>query len=425
MPRALTSVLAAALGLAGSLLATLFLFHAAQGALDNVLDERLRGAGESAALLFGATAATTEHLSALMKANALDGAYLLDRSLTVVADSAGNQGRRGDLLRIDPDRVQRAFEGQASVGPGYSLGELTITTGYFPVRGADGSVSSVLGFEAGQAFAGARRGLLRARAAAMTLSLLAALALGVLAARWSALERGRRRDAEQAARGESIARMGAMVAHEIRNPLGIIRAAIELMRERADPMPHWQREQLEDVLGEVERMRRLTDDFLLLGTPDRPLVRGPVDVGEVLLEAARAAEITFPQVQIRCDLPPLPPVSGEADRIRQVFANLLANAAQAEQAGEVELSAGDRDGFVQVRIHNSGPRIPAGVRERLFDPFLTTKAGGTGLGLAIAKMLVERHGGSLELIDDDRAGATFEVRLPKIEAEAHTWPASS
>jgi signal transduction histidine kinase len=115
---------------------------------------------------------------------------------------------------------------------------------------------------------------------------------------------------------------------------------------------------------------------------------------------------------VLCTLAPLPAVPGDPSRLRQVFANLLANAAQAQERGEIEISTDRIDGAAAVRIHDGGPGIPPAVRERLFDPFLTTKAGGTGLGLAVAKMIVERHGGTLSLVDDGRPGATFEVRLP-------------
>jgi signal transduction histidine kinase len=422
MRRTLAPVLAAVLGLAGSLAATLYLFRAAEGALERVLDERLRGAGESAALLLGSVPAAQGHLRDLMVANGLDGAYLLDRSLVVIADASGRTGR-ADLLRVDPDRVQRAFEGAASVATGYSIGDLAVTTGCFPVRGENGAVKAVLGVEAGQAFVGARRDLSRARNAAVALSILAALALGAMAARWTAVERLRRREAEQAARGDSITRMGAMVAHEIRNPLGVIRATMELMRERG--AVDAQRERIDDVLGEVERMRQLTDDFLILGAPDRPLVRGPVDLAAVLIDSSRATEATYRGVRVVCQLAALPAVSGDPHRLRQVFANLLANAAQAQADGEVEMRAEASDGVARVQIHDQGPGIPPDVRERLFDPFLTTKAGGTGLGLAIARMLVERHSGSLTLVDDGRPGATFEVRLPLAGTEARAWPASS
>jgi signal transduction histidine kinase len=417
MSRAVAPLLAAVIGLAGALAATLFLYRAGEAALDSVLDERLRGGGESAALSLGGSLATADRLHALQKANDLDAASLVDRSVMVIADTSGRGGYRADLLRIDPDRVQRAFGGATSVGGGYSLGELEVKTGYFPVRGPGGSVESVLVFEAGASFLAARAQLAHARNAAILLSLVSALALGVVAARWSAAERVRHEAAEQAARGESITRMAAMVAHEIRNPLGVIRGTVELMREQAGSgMPEWQGERLNDLLGEVERMRRLTEDFLSLGRPEGPLARARVDLAEVLSEAARAAEASFRDVQVRCRLAPDTPVDGDPGRLRQVFANLLANAGQAQERGEIELTADAAGGFAQVRVHDSGPGLPKVIRERLFDPFLTTKPGGTGLGLAVARMLVERHGGTLAFVDDGRPGTTFEVRLPLARA---------
>jgi two-component system OmpR family sensor kinase len=416
MSRARAPLLAAAIALSGSLASTLFLFSAAGRALDRVLEERLRGAGESTALLLSGDRARAD-LGRLMSVNALDGASLVDRSLLLVADASGRAGRKADLLRIDADRVARAFEGQGFVGPGYALGGLTVSSGYFPVRGAGGAVDVVLVLEAGQAFLAARGDLAGARNAAVLLSVAAALGLGIVARRWSHAERVRQRAAEQAARGESISRMAAMVAHEIRNPLGIIRGTVELMRERAGAqLPPWQGEAFDDLLGEVERMRRLTDDFLALGTPHRSLALSPVDLAEVLTSAARACEAAYREVHVRCRLSPLPGVAGDSGRLVQVFANLLANASQAIGHGDLELSAEASQGLVRVRIHDDGPGLPPAVREHLFEPFVTGRTGGTGLGLTISKMLVEQHGGSLSLVADGRAGTTFEVRLPVLAA---------
>ncbi len=143
MSRALAPLLAAAIALAGSLASTLYLFGAAQHALDHVLEERLRGAGESTALLFAGGNARAD-FPRLMSVNALDGASLVDRSLTLIADAGGRAGSKSDLLRIDADHVARAFQGQSFVGPGYALGGVTISSGYFPVRGAQGEVEAVL-----------------------------------------------------------------------------------------------------------------------------------------------------------------------------------------------------------------------------------------------------------------------------------------
>jgi two-component system, OmpR family, sensor kinase len=417
MSRALAPLLAAAIALAGSLASTLYLFGAAQHALDHVLEERLRGAGESTALLLAEGGARAD-FPRLMSVNALDGASLVDRSLTLIADAGGRAGSKADLLRIDADHVARAFQGQSFVGPGYALGGVTISSGYFPVRGAQGDVEAVLVLEAGQSFLAARGDLSRARSAAVLLSIAAALGLGFIAWRWNQAERRRQKAAEQAARGQSITRMAAMVAHEIRNPLGIIRGTVELMRERAGgKLPRWQHEALDDLLGEVERMRRLTEDFLALGTPRHSIALAPVDLAEVLINAARGCEAAHRDVRVRCRFGELPAVAGDPGRLGQVFANLLANASQAIGSGELEVSAAVSDGLVSVQVHDDGPGLPAAVRERLFDPFVTTKPGGTGLGLTISKMLVEQHGGTLALVADGRAGTTFEVRLSVFAAE--------
>jgi signal transduction histidine kinase len=239
-----------------------------------------------------------------------------------------------------------------------------------------------------------------------------ALALALVAARWLRDERERREAAARAARGETLTKMAAMAAHEIRNPLGVIRGTVELMRERSGTkLSERDKEALEDVLGEVERLRRLTEDLLDLSA-DRPLATQRVELTEVLEEAARATEAAFPGVKVRRGFSELPPVEGDAGRLRQVFANLLQNAAQAQVEGEVRLAAQADGGAVRVRVEDDGPGVPPEIRERLFDLFVTGKASGTGLGLALCRRLVERHGGTVALVPEPRQGSTFEVRLP-------------
>lgn len=417
-PRIPAPLLAAALALAGSLLSTLVVFGIAKAALDRVLEERLRGAGETAALMLAGAAQTDERLDQLMRVNSLEGASLVDRSLTVVADASGQSGRTVDLLRIDADRVAAAFEGAVFVGPGYAFGGLPVSAGYFPVRGSDGRVETVLALEAGEAFLAARGTLARARLAALLLSFAGALALGLAAARWVREARTAERHAQQADRAEELTRMAAMVAHEIRNPLGIIRGIVELMREReGDGLSEAQAESLRDLLAEVERLRRFTDDFLALGTPSQALLRVPVDLGSVLLGAARGVEIVFQEIRVRTGFDALPHVLGDPARLGQVFSNLLVNASQAIERGEIELSAAADGGCVRVRVHDEGPGLPPTVRERLFQPFVTARLGGTGLGLTVARTLIEQHGGTLSLAEDGRPGTTFEVQLPALRAE--------
>jgi len=209
-----------------------------------------------------------------------------------------------------------------------------------------------------------------------------------------------------------MSRMAAMAAHEIRNPLGVIRGTIDLLRERSGAaLGERGASDLQDVLGEVERLRRLTEDFLDVAS-DRPIVRARLDLRDVLEDAARGAEASFPPVRVRRSFGELPPVEGDGGRLRQVFANLLSNAAQAQREGEIELIAAAVDGEVRIVVHDSGPGVRPDIRPRLFEPFVSGRPGGTGLGLALSRRFVERHGGMLELVRDGRPGATFEVRLP-------------
>jgi signal transduction histidine kinase len=415
MSRAIAPALAGLIGLAGALAATLALHRSAVAALDRVLEERLRGAGETAAELLGGALPDAAALRATMEANGLEGAYLLDPDLRVLADAAGPAGGRADLLRVDAARVARAASGTATVAFAYAVGEVPVATGYFPVHGPGGDVRGVLALEAGQGFSAARRGLAHALWVAVGLSALAGISLAIAAHRFVAAEARAAGAAARAARGDAHARLGAMVAHEIRNPIGVIRGAAELVRARAGAaLGARDRQALEDVLGEVERLRRLTDDFLDLAR-EPSIVVAAVDVGAVAAEAARGAARSHPGVCVEATVSPVS-VRGDAARLRQVLANLVDNAANAgARAVRIDGEATARE--VRVLVRDDGPGVDAAVRERLFDPFVSGRARGAGLGLAIARRIAERHGGRLELADAGPPGATFALTLPRAARE--------
>lgn len=407
--RALTPLAVALVGLAGSLAATFALYRAAGEALDRMQEERLRGAGETASLLLAGAAPTSERLRAIMAANGLDGAYVVSPSLLVVADATGAEGVPADPLRVDVARVRAALEGRITVGRAWDLGDLSIQTAYFPLQ-APGGERTVLALEAGKAIAAAHARLRRALALGVGLACAGALALFGLAVRVRRAARREREVAEHAARGAAVTRMAAAVAHEVRNPLGIIRGAVELVRERAGPqLGPRDRERLEDVLGEVGRLRALTEDFLDLSA-DRPLQEELVDLGALATDAARGSRSLHPDLDVWVSFGPAT-VRADPGRLRQVLANLLANAAQAG-ARRVELRGGAQGQEVRVMVADDGPGIPPEVRERLFEPFASARPGGTGLGLAVSRRIVERHGGALRLLAEG-PGAVFELVLPR------------
>jgi signal transduction histidine kinase len=409
--RTLAPIAAAAIGLVGALAATLSLYHAASSALDRSLEERLRGAGESTAAVLAGSQPDPERLRAIRGANELDAVYVLDRRLRVVADASGTSGRRVDLLRLDVGRVEDALSGAPSVAPGYTFGSLTVITGYFPVA-APGGGRNVLVLEAGKTFVAPHARVARARNVAVSLSILSALGLALMVGRWNRAERHRREAAAVAARGQVLSRVAAMAAHEIRNPLGVIRATVDLMRERSGGrLTERDQTDLDGIASEVERLHRLTQDLVDLSV-DRPLVWKATSVADVLVETVRATEAAFPRVRVLCQIPPLPEVQADPARLRQVFANLLTNAAQAQREGEIRVHAGSDQDSVRIVVSDDGPGIAEDVRDNLFDLYFTTKSAGTGLGLAIARRFVERHGGTLVHLQDKIPGASFQVTLP-------------
>lgn len=235
------------------------------------------------------------------------------------------------------------------------------------------------------------------------------------ARRLSRLER-QRLQLEQLAQ---MGRLSAVLAHEIRNPLGTIKGFAQLAAEKADSSAA---ALLAPVLQEVMRLETLVRDLLLFGRPREPvmaLVEWPVLAGEL---ASYAGEIA-PGADVRFV------TGGEAwrfetdpDLLKQVLLNLVRSSVEALQAvggGEVRLCAsiGARGGLV-ITVADDGPGIPDEVTTKLFEPFVTTKASGTGLGLSIAARLVQSLGGKLEIHPNRPHGTCADIILPRVKPVA-------
>ena len=111
-------------------------------------------------------------------------------------------------------------------------------------------------------------------------------------------------------------------------------------------------------------------------------------------------------------LAPMFKALGDPVRLRQVLDIVLTNAAQAQEKGQIDVGARASGEFISVIVRDRGPGVSPELRDRIFDPLVTSKARGTGLGLALSRQIVERHGGKLKLLETSSKGATFEIRLP-------------
>jgi two-component system NtrC family sensor kinase len=143
------------------------------------------------------------------------------------------------------------------------------------------------------------------------------------------------------------------------------------------------------------------------------------DINECLKSALAVVhnELKY-KAQITCAFGELPPTICNAQKLGQVFVNLLINAAQAIDAyGEITLNTRQENGWIFVAIRDSGCGIPEDIRQQIFDPFFTTKevGKGTGLGLAICRDIISNHGGNFELTSEIGVGTTFSVSIPVVE----------
>lgn len=228
---------------------------------------------------------------------------------------------------------------------------------------------------------------------------------------------------ERADRLASIGEMASGIAHEIKNPLAGISAAVSIIKddlEEADP----RKEILCEVLQQVKRLDKTVNDLLFFGKPSLPEL-SCIDINSVLTSTLKFASQHRGGVNIekRVELESgLPPVYADDKQMQQVFLNIFLNACQAMSNGGVLtvksfLTHRNETEFVRVDVSDTGPGIPPQILEKIFTPFFTTKAQGTGLGLPICCKLVNLHNGDIRVTSDNDIGTTFTVELPACHLE--------
>ncbi|GGW50152.1 two-component sensor histidine kinase [Streptomyces lucensis JCM 4490] len=222
---------------------------------------------------------------------------------------------------------------------------------------------------------------------------------------------------------ERLRRFAADASHELRTPVATVRGHAELALLHPGPVPPEVTRALRRITAESARMGEMVDDLLLLARLDagRPLERRPVDLTRLVLDAVTDARAAGPGHRWTLDLPQDPvTVTGDAHRLQQVLANLLANARSHTPAGtEVTVTLAAGGGEARLSVHDDGPGVPEDIRPDVFERFTRAEhrrradapGAGAGLGLSIVAAVVEAHGGSVGL-DSGPGSTTFTVRLP-------------
>ena len=224
--------------------------------------------------------------------------------------------------------------------------------------------------------------------------------------------------AEQAERLAALGRIAAGLAHEIRNPLGSILGSIQIL-SGADGLGPEGKQLCGIIERETSRLNDLVTDMLQLSRPKKPILT-QVDVVRTVREvvALAAQSGRGGDVRVAYDGP------GDRDhlvtqadsaQLRQVVWNLMRNAVQASSPGacvRVRVGPGESSGgggFV-LEVHDDGPGLDPEAKQRLFDPFFTTRSAGVGIGLAVVKRIVDDHGWAIDFESSEGRGATFRVR---------------
>jgi two-component system C4-dicarboxylate transport sensor histidine kinase DctB len=206
--------------------------------------------------------------------------------------------------------------------------------------------------------------------------------------------------------------MAAVVAHEVRNPLAAAQGALEVIGPRVPD--EGDRTVLADVIRRLSQLNRLVNDILLYARP-RPLKLERADFGQLVDDIVdelrddagmRDVEIAFERPsELLLDLDPT--------GIRAVLLNLVRNAAEAlDRRGQIHVRVERDEHWCRLRVRDRGPGIPEELREKVFEPFFTTRHHGSGLGLAVARNTVDRHGGHLRLEPAPGGGTDAVVELP-------------
>jgi len=208
------------------------------------------------------------------------------------------------------------------------------------------------------------------------------------------------------------------LAHEIKNPLTPIQLSAERMQVKlADKLGNGDSEMLtrstQMIINQVQAMKRMVNEFSDYARMPAPEL-APLDLNALIGEVLGLYETSRARINLALD-PELPVVWGDASQLRQIIHNLLRNAEDAQDGfddAQVLVSTRAIDGMAELSVSDGGPGFPPEMMARVFEPYVTTKAGGTGLGLAIVKKIVDEHQGRIRINNLQPTGAEVSIRLP-------------
>lgn len=402
------------------------MYHGASSSLSEALHRRLHDAAGSAAgalSFLDRSGENREEMNRILwrtrESDRFDDAILINSEFEIVAGRAETSGGAVpcSLFTANPSLVREVFEGEGVREERVTLLGDEYHRIYYPVEDPAG-LWSVLCIDSFNTVSAGLSNLeapfytglavIIATTFVMTLALILVMKI---------LERARKNSLRMA-RLATAGTLSASIAHEVKNPLGIILANAQLLK-RKDNLDDRTRESLEDIEEEVHRASEQIDSFLDM-TRKTPLKKESRDLGELVGSSSRLLEVRAGSsgVTLEMDIPESPiEVEIDARKFKQAYVNLVLNAVEAiEEKGEggkvrVKLDK-TSGGEVRLSVSDDGPGIGPDELKTVFEPFFSTKETGTGLGLPAAKQVAEDHGGRIEIKSSSLSGTEVIITVP-------------
>jgi signal transduction histidine kinase len=432
---AIAAIVFTALALAAFNAGWWWYYRSIQTYLEYQLSQRLTGVAATAAVHISPEdvdallidnldvyAAQLIYLDSLARIDSLSEASIIDLDFDYLVSTREDIPPEGYLLaQLNFDSLSAAIAGRPAPSALYDVDGTYLKSAYAPLFSSDGDVAAIFVAEAGAGYfslLGRLQNNLFALAGGSAAVVLVFLIFYIIYNRhMTAAEEKLFQAGSQAALG----RMVAVVSHEIKNPMMIIRAAGERIEKKyEDPEASF-------IVEEVSRLDNIVSGYLSFAGGGVSLNLAPVDpvaIGRKVIDEFRP-QFEAQGIELKVDIDEnLPHVSADRIGLRQVIINLLLNAMQAVSGEDYHPTqklvsttirrAGDT---IKICISDNGPGIKPSQREKLFEPFFTTKTQGSGLGLYLSRRIIEQHRGRIGVSSDDRGLTTFTVTLPIGEQE--------
>lgn len=325
-----------------------------------------------------------------------------------------------DRATLDEAAFTRAMIGEAAHSRLFEEGDTYLKAGYAPVTQYDGRIVGAVVVEGGST---AFRPLEQVKASLYGAAFLASVLVVLVGLGYVRTQTRLARFEERMRHADVLATVGqiaAGVAHEIRNPLAVLRGASSRL-QKVDHLPPADRKELLGMIDEeVHRMGDVVQNFLDLSRrPDteptifalKPIMERSLEI--VKVELSRCGIRTT----LRWEAEDGVCIRGRPQALHHLFLNLALNARDAmPEGGDLTILVQPRKSGVRLYFQDSGPGIPASLRQKIFEPFFTTRAQGTGLGLAFVERIVLEHGGTVAVGTSPTGGAQFQIDLPTAAA---------